>query len=542
MATVFLCFLLVPPRMQWRQFPSAPGASIVFAVYLFAHVFWVGAAGEGRHMVLLASAVLCTGWFWAGAPARSDWRQAFQTIVYLTAAGMAIHAVWQQATASPFAAGILRPSHFWNRGSSVFANPNQFADLLAMLVPLMLCETLNPATGRWRRRFVGGALICVLWGLLVSQSRAGWTATGLGSGLALWIVFRRSRSWSRRRLAAAAGVAGGLILAVLWWTSALFRERVLQTLGGNVRLSMWKDAWGFLWQRLWLGHGAGAAFGESLRYLRTVAMPERMLPHNEYLWLWTDYGLAGLGLFLAIPVLAWRWLVRRLNSGASASTVHALAGAAGLVAARMTHAFFDFSFHFTANNLVMALLLGWALAQGSEWPEPNTSAAGSPRRQAIRKCAARVAVFGLLAWSVVAGCSFSLCLRALQEMHSGNPASASALYGRAARLDRLNSMARTGQGMAIAQPWHSDPGAWSESGGRRALALFEEALRLNPWDTSARWNAAGIYRRLGQEDRYADQLRRLVELDPRNPSFREALESHRGFPRETEIEARPERP
>lgn len=512
-------------RICTGEFSRPLAWALVFLGYLSAHFFVGGVPEDARLFALNGAATLCACWFWTDGRNWTGLIHAFRALFFLTVAGLALYAIFQYWAGSPYSAGMIKPPHFRLRGSAIFQNPNQFADLLAMLVPVMVCEAANPFAKKWRRQLCGGALACVLPALLVSQSRAGWLATFAGASVSAGLLLNQTRRWSMKRVILALVAAIGIILTALFLCSDIFHARFIKTMGGDVRLFMWKDTLAYALERPLLGHGGGAAFWESFRYQLSHPMPEHVYPHNEYLGLWADYGLVGLGVFMLIPISAGRWLIRCMRNGLTGPALYALAGGAGLVVARLTHAFFDFSFHFTASNYVMALFLGWAIADGTENAGPEESQRAIPFSRWPRWLARGVAV-ALLGLVAMAGYSSYLCARARATMQARDLAGAAEAYSKAAQWDKFNAMAWSGQGTLLVQSWNQDPGAWSESQGQRALAFFEETLRLNPWDTSSLRNIAEIHRRMGQEDQYLACLRRLVSIEPNNRFFRKALDSH----------------
>lgn len=155
-----------------------------------------------------------------------------------------------------------------------------------------------------RSRWAYAAPVLLVTADLVSLSR---TSTAVS---ALVLLGTAARGRSRRELGKAA-VLGALIacgMLALFRQFAPMRDRFVNNdnqsvagfqVGTSGRNELWHTTWESIQTAPWLGHGIGSAG----RLLAEPGSPGVVgHPHNDYLRLWHDFGLLGLGLWTAAMV------------------------------------------------------------------------------------------------------------------------------------------------------------------------------------------------------------------------------------------------
>ncbi|MEN6457581.1 MAG: O-antigen ligase family protein [Thermoguttaceae bacterium] len=190
-----------------------------------------------------------------------------------------------------------------NLPGGTFALSNSLAGLLApWLVVLggVACLSL-----RGGRRLLGIAF-CVVplgTGLLLTRSRSGCIAAGLGV-LLTWLLARRWRLQSRWRGFAAAAV----VLAVAIALGAVYHQRIEQALKSfGYRLQYWQSTLRMIEDRPWLGCGPGNFQDTYTRYKLPEASEEVADPHNFLLEIWAIAGTPAAMAFLGVlGCFAWR--------------------------------------------------------------------------------------------------------------------------------------------------------------------------------------------------------------------------------------------
>ena len=297
-----------------------------------------------------------------------------------------------------------------NFGVSTLGNPNFVAHYLELSIILVI-GMLIACRRRVEKVGLGALLVVELYYLLAIRSRGGWLA--LGAGLVTLIIFYRSLL-SRR-----VWLTGGLIilvLALMAWVlidrvptdgeghlSALVEEireisdRALSTFDPEhfsvlQRRLVWADTIELIADQPVLGVGTGN-FEFSLPMYRTTARQrswEELIPnrphmpyyaHNEYLEVWAENGIFGLGAVLWL-LGSLLWVGRRVLQSTTETAPRALQASflAAMVAA-LTHGFFSLNFQDPTSALHFWLIAGLAVRGGiARFDIRPTGQAGVPSR------------------------------------------------------------------------------------------------------------------------------------------------------------------
>jgi putative inorganic carbon (HCO3(-)) transporter len=269
--------------------------------------------------------------------------------------------------------GFLPPSlyRFFPQLLSDSVHPNVMAGALVTLLPLSLALFLAlPATSRrarWLRAGVGLAGLVQLGVLLLTQSRGGYLALGVGLVLVFWLS-------GRRRWAAGLVVVGAL--AVLWLVTRPPGETAGAVATGEAaQAALNASTWAFR-QQVWgaaldvirdfpfTGTGMGT-FNDVAALLYGFYAPDNPRAHNLFLQVAVDLGLPGLIAFLAIWLLAlgaaWQACRRFTAMRAPLPRAVATGGLAGLVAT-LAHGLVDVHTWGSKGAFVPWLMIGLMLA------------------------------------------------------------------------------------------------------------------------------------------------------------------------------------
>lgn len=290
---------------------------------------------------------------------------------------------------------------------SFFENPNFLGNFAAAALPLALVAFLHAESLIGRAVLALGACL-VYAGMLLAGSRGGWMA-GLAGGLIVVIGTIRGVGRGRIRLHWPSLVA---LVALLVATTLLLSQRpVVESRSGavtmaermlstrhiiepyveseapsvgadsvvvapqievrdftvNHRYFIWEVTWDMIRARPLVGFGYGtyqqrfAAFRDARRdqahfqsLVWTQQEEDTPYAHNEYLHLWAESGLLGLGAFLAlVGWVGWGTLRMAWREG----TPYAWAGL-GMVAAMLVHSLVSYPLRLPLNGMVFWLTLG----------------------------------------------------------------------------------------------------------------------------------------------------------------------------------------
>ena len=240
---------------------------------------------------------------------------------------------------------------------SFFDNPNNFAELLAMFLPLNLALLLVSKT--WRGRlwsFVALALGVAAIGF--TYGRASWI--GLAAAV---LVFLALENW---RLVPAMLVAG--VCAIPFLPETIY-NRILTI--GNMKDSSTAyrfyiyDATFTLLKDYWhRGVGLGS---DVLRAMFTgyPAMPDGSFPihtHNNYFQMWCETGIVGLVTYLGVILYGLKRGVKAFCQGTNREVRHILAAAVGAFTGIHVISLAEYTWFYPRNMFTYWFLFGIILA------------------------------------------------------------------------------------------------------------------------------------------------------------------------------------
>jgi O-antigen ligase/tetratricopeptide (TPR) repeat protein len=261
-----------------------------------------------------------------------------------------------------------------------FANPDHFADYLAMVWPFALAGMLFPnLLGRVRDRMAvpilcGTVGLVVLAALLATASRGGWLAAIAGSVVVLAVathvpadeqpaILHRGKSGSRE-ISLGVTIAAALCLALLFTSNSSRYEADARLHSAVYHESIWgrtqpaRDSIAMIHDFPLFGVGLGA-WPEI--YPKYAPPPWGGLfmnaTHDEYVQFLAEVGLVGLVLGGGFLVLAMIRVVSGLMT-VPPDLFATAAACAGALAAIAIHSMFDFPLRIPANAILATICLG----------------------------------------------------------------------------------------------------------------------------------------------------------------------------------------
>jgi len=389
------CALWIEPREGPRKWWLGPA---MLLAYLACDIAIVRpAAYPARAQMLAVAACLCGFMIVARAARDAEARRSIWVVLVALGLGEALYGLvqymtgWQQVLA-------FEKVVYTAQATGTYINPNNFAGLIEMLLPLVFARTLwefeqwaanSHGTRRnaalWMREDNGPRFAFFLFGtlllmaaLLFSRSRAGIAAAWAGVLLvaAVWTARRRRRSaalaivLSLVVLTFAAGAWIGLEPVFTRFRSA---EQDLPS-----RVAVWKDTVKLVRAHPYWGSGPGS-FEDAYTRVQTSGLTMRLNhAHDDYLEFAAEWGVPGaLVLFGLVGFVLFRAL-RGIGRTARAADRFLLLGCCGGLCSVLLHAVVDFNLHIPANALLFAVLAGlaWSLSAGD---------ANSPERRGARR-------------------------------------------------------------------------------------------------------------------------------------------------------------
>lgn len=265
------------------------------------------------------------------------------------------------------------------------AHKNLFSSWLMMLMPLQMIAAVRLPNRFWE---VSALLLLLLTvaSIVVIQTRAVWVALLLSVLLSLLVVvvllFKNKQL--RNKLRAHLNKYGMLWLVtccVLLAAPVAFNPHFLESTlhrvertihydkitsqeGATIheRFFLWNNTWQLIKEAPVSGHGAASWRALYPKYGLKDSRSEQgfvhfQRPHNDFLWVWSEKGLPGLLLFLALFLWPWLWQFRQLAVEISIrNSVHRLSIMLGMVMFGI-NAFFDFPAERVGHLALLAVLI-----------------------------------------------------------------------------------------------------------------------------------------------------------------------------------------
>ena len=243
------------------------------------------------------------------------------------------------------------------RVTSYFDNPNTFAEVLVILLPLVLGLALSSKT--WRGRIAAEAVwVLGLAALLMTYSRAGW----IGFALSVVVLILSTRPMLLLPLFAFCLAAIPLLPSAVWTRITTITNMSDTTTSS--RFPLYAAAWETIKREFLIGVGLGT---DALKlYIKNYRLYHGSAPfvhaHNLYLEVWAEMGILGLGAFVGSLI----WAVKRgfrmaaacHRTAARTMTRAAAAGLCGIALCGMA----DYPWHYPRVMVVFWFLFAMTLA------------------------------------------------------------------------------------------------------------------------------------------------------------------------------------
>jgi O-antigen ligase len=477
-----------PFRLLW---PPMCWAVLAFVLYALARCPLVEVPYVGRQQ--LTHVLVYAAWYFIVLGNLNRRESATMVTMTLLAVGLALSflAMFQFATHYPRIWGEPRPEAYLQRGSGTFINPNHLAGYLGMLVPLALSYLVLSRFSATIKVMLAYIALAMLVGIVVSVSRGGMIAAGVGLVVMCLVLVLQREFWLP------AVLIGCLLLALGIGLTSQFtsvQQRFAMAVQGDTlddeRVFYWQGARELFARNVIWGVGPGHFDVEFPRVRPPKIQMRPEYAHNDYLNTLSEWGLAGLAIIAAAcgclywgAIKTWR-AVRKdpleLGSKHSDRAAFVVGASVGLFAA-LLHCVVEFNMQIPANALtavtLMALLTAnMRFATERFWQNPGRSGrillTGLAGVTAVYLAAAGVhrAIESWWLWRAqTETASWEQMVSDLKRAHEADPGNPDTdmLLGENCRLMSLE-----------AKPGY-------EEKGREAIQWFGKAMELNHFDAVA---------------------------------------------------------
>ena len=409
--------------------------------------------------------------------------------------------------------------------SGFYAHYNEAANYYiaaALLAGAVALFGTHRRTTRLLFALIAIAGIACVW---YTRSRGGIFGAAVGCAMlatmALIIGKRRGSKWFAPALIAIPliGIAVASYWFVGWEEAQRFRSDgkfgIDALFDNTCRLYFYGIALSCISLHPLFGGGSWSFSWESFRFwdnsVQGIGATRPELVHNELLQSATDYGIIGMLLLLALMgTLALTTLTRTTLVSDPNAKDHRWAWRAGGIAA-LAGMLVQSSFSFVFHHLPGVILLGICLGQMA-YPDPGDSKSESRigRIFLTLTALACIAFIAPLAW---------LGIRVTQELwpvYNNKHQAASTNLRIHALGEAIKIWPHSEMHMDRARLQHelagSTKGEESIQWGRKALANYEAAAKIHPYDPAFVINSAIIFSGLGETAKAEDTFQRAIEL------------------------------
>lgn len=266
-----------------------------------------------------------------------------------------------------------------NNLTSTIGQKNWISNYLAMIFPVLFSYFLSEKT---KKKIIYFFLLSILYvTLMICQSRGIWISISITVILAIYIIFKLkfyeifkiNKKWLFLLLITF------LIITIIYSTDNLLNksaitvpQRALSTFDEkdpsiNTRLLIWKTTLEMIKDRPIFGSGIGTF---KMNYLNYQAEFLRKNPgyikysgkageaHNEYLQMWAELGIIGLGLFILIFYFFYKAIFNFFKSNKNIKDKTITLGLVMGITSFLIHSLFTFPLHVPALGITFFAIMG----------------------------------------------------------------------------------------------------------------------------------------------------------------------------------------
>ena len=327
-------------------------------------------------------------------------RRDFLNLAGLT--GLVASAAITLAITGPFITDFAAKNRFFKIPWAEFSpfrfpevlDPNILANLMNMILPVILALSLSGQRlgyGRKIRTALWLGVGLLISSLLVTESRAGYTAALFGMGLLLLFFFRKL--WIAYGLVGTGGLAAFFLLPAHLRLEAFITAGTVTT--WESRKEVWSRALYMIQDFPFTGIGAGT-YGTvaNLLYPFFINSSDPPLPHSHNLFLQVavDFGVPSLvaftALFTAAILLGWK-AYRRFEAQRQVLGATLACGYLSGLSAMLVHGLLDAPLWLTKPSPVPFFFMGvlvslYVLAKDLGGPYERVKVRGNPQTQRIK--------------------------------------------------------------------------------------------------------------------------------------------------------------
>jgi len=490
---------------------------------------------------------------------------SFIHLLFITSSLVSIYTIIQYYGFDPYLSDL-------HSLTSTIGQKNWISNYLAMIFPVVFSYFLLEQTKK--NKIIYFFLLSIFYAtLMICQSRGIWISISLTLILAIYIIikfklfaiFQENKKWLILLLITF------LIITIIYSTdnplnkSAItVPQRALSTFDEqdpsiNTRLLMWKTTFEMIKDKPLFGSGLGTF---KMNYLIYQAEFLKSNPyyikysgkageaHNEYLQMWAELGIIGLGLFLLIFYCFYKTIIDFYNNKKNVKEKIITLGLVLGITCFLIHCLFTFPLHVPALGVTFFALLGLTVVYTRKINLLKTDSDNRPKELKLKnkgiKIALTILVLVFMIWviNLVAIKPYIAEIQYFNGMRhnvDGNYKEALPCFEQAASLDPYNGrilhalgatyynlgilnkaeevLQRTTRYRIDANTFYNLGLVYSQAGlFSKAEKEFKHAIYLDPKFTKAYYDLGYLYFIQEKYDDTIEHWNKILEIEPNFPN------------------------
>lgn len=414
---------------------------------------------------------------------------------------------------------------------SFFGHRNLFAQMLFFTFPFTIYAVLFPGDKLWRSLSFVSVLFSFLF-LIILSNRATWLSLGIGGAAVLitHLFFVRSSKQAlktqttggdHKRLWIA--IISGLLLAIFFYVKfsdvSSVEEHTADIVNfekGSTKdhLSLWKKSVRLITEKPVLGNGLASWKTEILKYGNEGLVAENnttfyQTPHNDFLWICSQQGLAGLLMYVFLLAAIIFNLYRSFRETGSRENFYFRNMLQFLLAGYIIYSFFSFPKERLEDFLNLGILTACVVLSSMKDPYPE-----------LKKGGRHLFVF-VICIILLGGMSLGFT-RYRSEIHLAKALKAKSENNNPVIIREIPKAYSTFYKMdPVSTPlkWYSGSALFNLGKYNEALIELKQAYELNPYHIHVLNNLASCYEMLGDHQSAIKFYKEAVSIAP---NFEEA--------------------
>lgn len=284
--------------------PLSAVSLLFLAVILSSLFFTINPASTRYGFFTMASVIINSIFLSFILPQNKLW-ETLLSVLTITVSALSVIALYQYLTGH---------GSFEGRGHGTFLNPNSYAGYLLLTMPVLIGLYLSFD----RMKYFFFFLSLLSFAALLSTGTGGrWIllTAAIAAALMFFWIFAHAHSVRLKVL-----ILGFLTILLLFSIpsgngNALFSPKPAELSGSTTdRLNIWKSTWSVIKEHPIRGVGFWSFHTIYTKYKNQAYKNiEHFFSHNDYLQLWAELGLIGVGVFLVLIYLYFREGLRCLK-------------------------------------------------------------------------------------------------------------------------------------------------------------------------------------------------------------------------------------